>query len=158
MLPLPTCQLKHFGKIYMTKITCTRRIEFDAAHRIMEHESKCKDLHGHRYVIEASFSSSELDALGRVIDFGIIKEKLGAWVDNNWDHTTILFDKDSTLGKSISDITGQTIFYLPYNPTAENMAKFLLEKICPELFADVPIKCVSILLYETPNCSALAVV
>ncbi len=142
----------------MSKITCTRRIEFDAAHRVLEHESKCRNLHGHRYVIEASFTSNELDSIGRVIDFGIIKERLGTWVDSNWDHTTILFDKDKTLGKAISDVTSQRVFYLPCNPTAENMAAYLLEKICPELFADAPIKCVSILLYETPNCSALAVV
>ncbi|MEK6747170.1 MAG: 6-carboxytetrahydropterin synthase [Pseudomonadota bacterium] len=141
----------------MTKITCTRRIEFDAAHRVAEHESKCRNLHGHRYVIEASFTSDGLDSLGRVIDFGVIKERLGAWIDNNWDHTTILFDKDQALGKVISDITGQTIFYLPVNPTAENMAKYLLEKICPQLFSDTPISCVSVLLYETPNCSALAI-
>ena len=36
--------------------TCTRRIEFDAAHRVMEHESKCRHLHGHRYAIEATFA------------------------------------------------------------------------------------------------------
>ena len=34
-------------------ITCTRRIEFDAAHRVMGHEGKCKHLHGHRYALEA---------------------------------------------------------------------------------------------------------
>ncbi len=139
-----------------TNIICTRRIEFDAAHRVLEHESKCKNLHGHRYAIEASFSADGLDALGRIVDFGVIREKLGAWVDENWDHTTILFEKDKTLGKSISDITGQTIFYLPTNPTAENMAAYLLEIICPELFADMNIRCVSIHLKETPNCSVVA--
>ena len=139
-----------------TNIICTRRIEFDAAHRVLEHESKCKNLHGHRYAIEASFSADGLDSLGRVVDFGVIREKLGAWVDENWDHTTILFEKDKTLGKSISDITGQTIFYLPTNPTAENMAAYLLETICPKLFADMNISCVSIRLQETPNCSVVA--
>lgn len=137
----------------MTKIICTRRIEFDAAHRVLEHESKCKHLHGHRYGIEASFSADGLDTLGRVVDFGVIRERLGAWVDANWDHNTILFERDKELGKSISDITGQNIFYLPTNPTAENMAAYLLEKICPELFADLNITCVNIKLQETPNCS-----
>lgn len=139
-----------------TNIICTRRIEFDAAHRVLEHESKCKNLHGHRYAIEASFSADSLDSLGRVVDFGVIREKLGAWVDENWDHTTILFEKDKTLGKSISDITKQTIFYLPTNPTAENMATYLLETICPTLFAGMNIRCVSIRLQETPNCSVVA--
>jgi 6-pyruvoyltetrahydropterin/6-carboxytetrahydropterin synthase len=139
----------------MTVIICTRRIEFDAAHRVLEHESKCKNLHGHRYVIEASFSADGLDSLGRVVDFGVIKERLGEWVDKNWDHTTILFDKDKALGKAINEITEQTVFYLPVNPTAENMAKYLLEKICPELFHDLNIRCVSVSMYETPNCSVV---
>lgn len=135
-------------------ITCTRRIEFDAAHRILNHESKCKMLHGHRYVIEAQFSSKELDNLGRIIDFGVIQEVLGTWIDDNFDHNTILFIKDQDLGKQISAATGQEIFYLNENPTAENIAKFLFEEICPKLFAEKEVKCTSIRLYETPNCYA----
>ncbi len=140
----------------MASIICIRRIEFDAAHRILEHESKCKYLHGHRYVIEAGFTTENLDELGRVIDFAVIREKLGAWIDENWDHTTILFEKDKELGKSISNITGQKIFYLPVNPTAENMAAYILETVCTELFAGIGTKCVSVKIYETPNCSVVA--
>lgn len=136
-------------------IICTRRIEFDAAHRVLEHESKCKNLHGHRYAIEASFTADGLDALGRVVDFSVIRERLGKWVDENWDHTTILFERDKELGEAISDVTGQKIFYLPANPTAENMASYLLEKICPALFSDLNITCVSVKLQETPNCSVV---
>ena len=133
-------------------ITCTRRIEFDAAHRILNHESKCKMLHGHRYVLEATFSIKELDDLGRVIDFGVIKEILGSWIDANFDHNTILSKDDTDLGKKISEITGQEIFYLNENPTAENIAKFLFEEICPDLFAGKDVTCSSLKLYETPNC------
>ena len=137
-------------------ITCTRRIEFDAAHRVMEHESKCKHLHGHRYVVEATFAATKLDALGRVIDFGVIKEKLGVWVDEHWDHTTILWDKDKALGESIEGHTGQRIFYLPYNPTAENLALYLFSTICPDMFRDSGVTCGRIKIFETPNCSATA--
>lgn len=137
-------------------ISCTRRIEFDAGHRIMEHESKCKYLHGHRYVIEATFAADGLDNLGRVIDFGTIRELLGNWVDENWDHSTILCDKDRELGESIATITGQKIYYMEKNPTAENMAEYLLEKICTSLFASRNAKCTRIKLYETPNCYAEA--
>ncbi len=135
-------------------ISCTRRIEFDAAHRIQNHESKCKMLHGHRYVVEATFAAEELDKLGRVIDFGAIKEILGKWIDENFDHNTILCKKDSELGKNIENSTSQKIFYLDYQPTAENIAKFLFEEICPKLFQNQEIKCVKIKLYETPNCYA----
>jgi 6-pyruvoyltetrahydropterin/6-carboxytetrahydropterin synthase len=133
-------------------ITCTRRIEFDAAHRILNHESKCKMLHGHRYVLEATFTALELDNLGRVIDFGVIREVLGTWIDDNFDHNTILSIKDKKLGDKICEETEQKIFYLDENPTAENIAKFLFEEICPKLFADKHVKCTSLKLYETPNC------
>jgi 6-pyruvoyltetrahydropterin/6-carboxytetrahydropterin synthase len=133
-------------------ISCTRRIEFDAAHRVMEHESKCKHLHGHRYALEGTFTADSLDSLGRVVDFGVIKEKLGGWILEHWDHATILSDKDKPLGEAIATKTGQTIFYLPANPTAENMADYLLNKVCPELFRGLNVKCTRMRLYETPNC------
>ncbi len=133
-------------------ITCTRRIEFDAAHRIINHESKCKMLHGHRYALEASFSASNLDDLGRVIDFGEIRQLLGAWIDENLDHNTILSIKDKNLGDKISSETGQKIYYINENPTAENIAQYILNEICPKIFAQKNVKCVAIKLYETPNC------
>lgn len=134
--------------------SCTRKIEFDAAHRVMEHESKCRMLHGHRYVIEATFEAQALDVIGRVVDFGVIKQKLGAWIDDNWDHNTILHTKDELLGKHIQQVTAQPVFYLPNNPTAENMAAYLLKEICPVLFKEAGLQCVKIKLWETPNCYA----
>ena len=135
-------------------ITCTRRIEFDAAHRIINHESKCKMLHGHRYCLEATFVAADLDNLGRVIDFGVIREVLGGWIDNNFDHNTILSIKDKKLGEKIAEITGQKIYYMHQNPTAENIANYIFSEICPKLFADKNVKCVALKLYETPNCYA----
>lgn len=133
-------------------ITCTRRIEFDAAHRVMLHESKCKHLHGHRYALEATFFAPKLDTLGRVVDFGVIKEKLGGWIDEHWDHATILCAEDKELGDAIAKRTGQKIFYLPANPTAENMALYVLREVCPTLFGNHDIGCSRIRLWETPNC------
>lgn len=120
----------------------------------MGHEGKCKHLHGHRYALEATFRAGGLDALGRVVDFAVIKEKLGGWILENWDHATILYDQDRALGKAISDITGQKIFYLTTNPTAENMADYILRDICPGLFDGLNIICTHVRLYETPNCFA----
>jgi 6-pyruvoyltetrahydropterin/6-carboxytetrahydropterin synthase len=140
------------------RITCTRRLEFDAAHRVMLHESKCKYLHGHRYVVEVTCEAEQgLDALGRVIDFGVIKARLGEWLDRYWDHNTILHEADRSLGEMIAAELHQEIFYLPTNPTAENMALYLLEVVCPVLFAECGIRCTKIRLYETPNCYAEAI-
>ena len=85
-------------------IYCTRRIEFDTAHRVCNHESKCKYLHGHRYALEASFASPKLDTLGRVIDFGTIRDILGGWINENWDHNTVLHEKDQAVTHSAMDL------------------------------------------------------
>ena len=75
-------------------ITVTRRLEWDAMHRIPLHESKCKAFHGHRYVAEITCTAEGLDQLGRVIDFGVIKGIVGRWIDERWDHTAILMRND----------------------------------------------------------------
>ena len=134
-------------------VTITRKIEFDAAHRVVEHESKCKYLHGHRYVLEVSFSAPKLDSVGRVIDFGLVKDIVKSWIDENFDHTAILYEKDKELGEAIAKLTNQKIYYLNSNPTAENIGLHLLEDILPKLFSDMEIKIESLKLYETPNCS-----
>lgn len=138
----------------MSKVTCTRRVHFDAAHRVKDHESKCKMLHGHRYVVEVTFEAEKLDDLGRVIDFGSVYKLLGDWIDTYWDHNILLWDKDKSLGNAVAEETGQKVFYLPYNPTAENIALYLLEEVCPKLFEDDKAGCVAVRVNETPNCFA----
>lgn len=81
----------------MNRITICKRIEWDAAHRVLRHESKCATLHGHRYAAEIACSADALDDLGRVIDFGVIKEVVGKWIDDNWDHNTLLNRDDLEL-------------------------------------------------------------
>jgi len=133
---------------------CTQIIQFDSAHRIVGHQGKCRKLHGHRYILEATFTAAALNNLNMIIDFAIIKNKLKTWIDKNWDHNTILSEADKSLGKVIEICTKQKIYYLSHNPTAEGMAHYILHTICPELFADEKAQCVAVKLYETPNCFA----
>ncbi len=136
----------------MSIITCTRKIEFDAAHRVMGYHGKCRMLHGHRYKIEATFAAEALSALGMVIDFASIKDVLNGWLLEHWDHNIILNSEDNELGGRISDLTGQKVYYLDYNPTAENMAHYLINYVCPKLFEKHNVKCIKVKLYETTNC------
>jgi 6-pyruvoyltetrahydropterin/6-carboxytetrahydropterin synthase len=133
-------------------IKCTRKLEFDAAHRILEHEGKCKLLHGHRYVLEITVKAKQLDEIGRVVDFGVMKKVVGKWIDDNWDHNAILNREDKIMGEMIEKTTGQKIYYLDCNPTVENMADYLFKKICPKLLEKYNIIVEKIKLYETPNC------
>jgi 6-pyruvoyltetrahydropterin/6-carboxytetrahydropterin synthase len=134
-------------------ITCTRKVEFDAAHRILNHESKCRTLHGHRYVVEITARPIDgLDGLGRVVDFSVIKGEVGKWLDDNWDHTTVIHKDDPLLGALQSDpMALKPPYVVDWNPTAENMAKFLQQK-STDLLGEYNIEVVRVRVYETPNC------
>jgi len=79
----------------------TRKLEFDAGHRVLGHESKCAHLHGHRYVVEITVSSFGLDEISRVVDFGVVKGLVGQWLDENWDHNMLLHMDDPLLEANV---------------------------------------------------------
>ncbi|MFA5507373.1 MAG: 6-carboxytetrahydropterin synthase [Vulcanimicrobiota bacterium] len=138
------------------KFEISRRLQFCAGHRVMGHENKCAGLHGHNYEATVFATADQLDSLGRVIDFGVLKEKLGSWLDENWDHAMILYQKDLEAIQAIQGLSSQRLFRLPSNPTAENMAIYLLEVVCPRLFEGTGVRITRLLLQETPNCCAEA--
>ena len=136
-------------------IECTRRLKFDAGHRVHLHGSKCRNAHGHQYIVYIHATADCLDRLGMIIDFSVLKEKFGGWIDENWDHGFIYYDEDKEMEKALNMIEGQKKFALPFNPTAENLAKYLFEKIAPKLLKDTGIFCSKIVVWETENCSAM---
>ena len=69
-------------------------------------------------------SSDNLDNLGRVIDFSVIKELLCKWLDDNWDHKMILWDQDPLFTELLK--LDSSVVSIPYNPTAENLARYLV--------------------------------
>ena len=133
----------------------TREFQWDAAHRVLNHESKCRYLHGHRYRAEVTVKAPELDPLGRVIDFGSLKEIVGTWIDTNWDHGCILHPEDPLIDKI--DLLGKPAYKMPdgKNPTAENIAKELFSAVeSLMLMFGKSIQPVGIRVWETPSCSA----
>ncbi len=138
----------------MSKITCTKILKFDAGHRVVNHESKCRTLHGHEYKAEITCEGSSLDALGRVIDFGDIKKFVGAWIDEELDHNMILWDQDPNL-KHIQQCDGlKTPHVVTFNPTAENLAEYILKVGNTLLPIEIRIK--KVRLWETSSCYAEA--
>lgn len=135
--------------------TVTRIFGFDAGHRILNHESKCKHLHGHRYTAHVTVQGPELDELGRVIDFGVLKELIGGWIDAKWDHNVLLHCRDPLVPYVQACSSGKEPFCMPDNPTAENMAKWLYKAAAGILVdLDKGLRCIRVRLYETPNCYA----
>lgn len=84
-----------------------KRMEIAGAHRLnLNYESKCANLHGHNWIVTVWCKSQTLDANGMVIDFTHIKRE----VQDKLDH------------KFLNDV-------VPFNPTAENIAKWVCEQI-----------------------------
>lgn len=118
--------------------------------------------------------TQDLDELGMVVDFSVLKEKVGSWIDRQWDHNMILHpddpllmaklqaeDADSFLGDYVRAAFGDKDPYVMKsnygskyaNPTAENMARELFQKAI-ELLQGSQITVLKVRLFETPNCWA----
>lgn len=84
-----------------------KRLEISAAHRLcLSYESKCRNLHGHNWIITIECKARVLNADGMVTDFTHIKQL----VEKKLDHSVL------------NDV-------LPFNPTAENIARWVVETV-----------------------------
>lgn len=142
----------------MTIVTITRSIEFDAGHRIPNHKSKCRHLHGHRYRLEASITGEVIIEPGRadegmVADFGDLKDTMLEVVGEPWDHAFLCYEQDM-LAEVLQSIEGHSrTILLPFVPTAENLAAHAFNLIDASL-PESGFKLTLVRLYETPNCWA----
>ena len=134
----------------MRHITASRYHDFSMGHAVVGHDSGCQHLHGHNYRIHFHCRAANLNELGMVIDFKDIKSKLCQWLEDNWDHKMVLWSQDhrATMLQSIHE----PVVMVPFNPTAENLAEFLLKVMAPAELSDTYIECYAIDLWETRKC------
>lgn len=142
----------------MNHCEATKIIEFDAAHRVPAHKSKCRNLHGHRYRVEATVvgpikneTGSSDD--GMVIDFGDIKQILKEHIHDVYDHGSIFYFADEAMHKTmlfLKDIDPtQNINIVEFVPTAENLARHFYHIV--EEHIQAPLVLARIRVYETPT-------
>ena len=151
-------------------ILASRYHDISCGHRVVGHENKCRHLHGHNYRIIfncASLGNKKLDSVGRVIDFGVIKERLCQWLEDNWDHKFLMWEKDPLVPnlqaihemmdpttKSYLNDFADSFVYVPFNPTAENMAIYLVEVVGPQQLEGTGCGLMTCSVRETAKCGA----
>ncbi|MER2553950.1 MAG: 6-carboxytetrahydropterin synthase QueD [Thauera sp.] len=139
----------------------TRRLEFDAGHRIPDHASQCRHLHGHRYALEVTLSGDIIKAdgapvNGMVMDFADVKRIANEQVVGPWDHAFLAFRGDRLVLDMLAAIPDHKTVVLDVVPTAENLATEAFRILDPayrDLYGN-HLQLERVRLYETPNCWA----
>jgi 6-pyruvoyltetrahydropterin/6-carboxytetrahydropterin synthase len=85
------------------------------------------------------------------MDFGVLKEKFGTWLETNWDHGMVLWEGDEEAIAALRMISGQKLFLLPWNPTAENLARYILEVVGPRQLEGTTVRLIRVVVDETEN-------
>lgn len=138
-------------------ITAERYHDFSYGHRVAGHESKCANLHGHNGRVHFTCAAlSSLDKVGRVMDFSVIKDLLCMWVEENWDHKFLAWEHDELMASIAFGDLYTGIVWVPFNPTAENMANYLLKVIGPEKLQGTGVYLQKVVVEETRKCLASA--
>lgn len=92
----------------------TKRMEIAGSHSLkLSYKSQCEKLHGHNWIVTIHCRARQLNKDGMVVDFKAIKNKIHSYLDH-----------------------GNFNELLPFNPTAENIAKWITDQI-PECYKAV---------------------
>ena len=131
-------------------------------HRVLNHRSVCKGLHGHRYkaeicvegdLVEKKDASEE----GMVIDFADIKKTAQKFIQEELDHAFMVWEKDIELLEFFRNSKGHKPVIVSFTPTAENVAAYIFNEL-KDKFTDVfktGLHLQSVKLWETPSSYAL---
>jgi 6-pyruvoyltetrahydropterin/6-carboxytetrahydropterin synthase len=107
--------------------TVTKEIHFCYGHRLLNHQGKCRHLHGHNATAVIHLESERLDELGMVCDFSEIGDYVKQWIDQNLDHNMLLHTDDPVL--PLLQEAGEPVYVMPHNPTAENIARLIFDYV-----------------------------
>jgi 6-pyruvoyltetrahydropterin/6-carboxytetrahydropterin synthase len=107
---------------------------FSSAHQLRGYKGKCENLHGHNYKIEIYARGSELDNIGLLVDFGELKtaaDEVVQYLDHRNINELAPFDEE-------------------LNPSAENLARYILERVASRV-GDDRVQVYKVRCFETPT-------
>jgi len=142
-------------------LTITRKLEFDAGHRIPDHKSQCRNLHGHRYTLEITLTGNIIEVEGNsdngmIMDFSDIKSLAKEHLVDVWDHAFIVYEKDNAVREFLASLPNHKTVVIDRIPTVENLAHvaFGILKAAYKDRYGTGLHLHKLVLHETPNCWA----
>ena len=142
-------------------LTITRKLEFDAGHRIPDHKSQCRNLHGHRYTLEITLVGDVIEQEGNsdngmIMDFSDVKALAKQHLVDVWDHAFLVYVNDAPVRDFLASIPNHKTVVIDRIPTVENLARtaFDLLKAAYVDHYGTGLKLQKLVLHETPNCWA----
>lgn len=142
-------------------IAIARTFEWDMGHRVTNHDSLCKNPHGHRYKLELAVSGPLNEQAGdasegMVLDFGQLKRAVNEQVVNKLDHAFMYWQEDAVMRKFADENKDLKLLDVPFVPTAECIAEYLATEVNGLLTDEFPsIQLQELTVYETPTCKAI---
>lgn len=152
----------------MPRHVISKEIEFDAGHRVTTHQSKCRNVHGHRYRVRVEAQGRIVEdptspEFGMLTDFGVLKMFLTKLIHDPLDHGMIIWEGDKNLIHAMRSYRYENIeapwkvFIFPYMPTAENLAKWCWDELKEAFDTTWPkgeLTLRQIIVWETPTSKA----
>ena len=116
-----------------------RWVETDTGHRVPNHKSKCRHMHGHRYRWEAELEGDVVTLggvsdEGMLMDFSDVSAILNEYIHDVVDHAFIVYERDKEALVALSHMGDEhRTLIVPFIPTAENLAKWAFENVEPHI-------------------------
>ena len=120
----------------MTLIRITKEFKFEMAHALHGYDGLCKNIHGHSYKLCVTVKGEIKNDKGNpkdgmVLDFDVLKSIVKPEIINKYDHSLVL---NANSPHSEIDLSAfEKVFFLPYQPTSENLVTDFALKIKSKL-------------------------
>ena len=132
--------------------TVTKRVRFDAAHVLTNHQGLCKNLHGHTYRVDVSVAGD--GASDMVMDFKDLKRIATETICDRFDHAFIY--NTASAGEceiaAVVEKHGMRTVAIPFRSTAENLAKHFHSLLSVQI--PPPLSIVAVTVWETADSCA----
>ena len=131
-------------------IRITKAFKFEMAHALYGYDGLCKNIHGHSYRLWVTIrgkikNEKEHKKDGMVMDFDVMKKIIKPEIIEKYDHSFVLNVNSPHAEIDLSAF--EKVFYLPFQPTSENLVNDFAKLIKSNLPENVEL--LKVVLSET---------